>query len=513
MQLKTIARAVSGSVSLPAPVGGWNARDSIGEMPPTDAVYLTNWFPATSSVNLRDGYTQYATGLPTYVETLMAYAGGATDKLFAISNGNIYDVTAGGAVGAASVSGLSNSRFQYTNIATSGGNFMLAVNGSNKLQGFDGSAWWVDGDGTHDITGVDSATLIGVNLFKNRVWFVQKDTLTAWYLGTNSIAGAASQFNLQSVAKLGGYLMAMGTWTIDAGQGVDDYAVFVTSKGEIIIYQGSDPSSSTTWALKGVWLLGAPVGRRCIQKLAGDLLLICQDGLLPLSGSLQSSRVNPRVALTDKIQWAMSAAISTYGANYGWQTLYFPKENMLFLNVPIQEGGNQQQYVMNTISKSWCNFTGWNANCWELYQDNPYFGGNGFVGKAWDGTSDNDTNIVGDAKQAFNYFGSRGKLKRFTMIRPILQSNGSPSFIANINLDYDDSGITGVPNFSPVSYGTWDSATWDSSIWSGGLSVIKNWQGVNGVGYCAAMRIKLESMGIEVQWDSTDLVMEVGGIL
>jgi hypothetical protein len=498
--------------SLPAPTGGWNRRDPISEMAPNDAVYLTNWFPKPSAVVLRGGYTQYSTGYPSQVETVMAYAGGTTDKLFGVSNGNIYDATSGGAIGAAAVSGLSNSRLQYINVATSGGQFMLAVNGADKLRGYSGSAWWTDGDGTHDITGVDTSTLIGINLFKSRVWFVQKDTLVVWYLGVNAIAGAASSFDLRSVAKLGGYVMAMGTWTIDAGQGVDDYAVFVTNKGEVIIYQGTDPSSANTWALKGVWLLGAPVGRRCMQKIAGDILLICQDGLLPLSESLQSSRVNPRVALTDKIQAAMSEAVSNYGSNFGWQTVYYPKDNMLMLNVPISVG-SQEQYVMNTISKAWCDFTGWHANCWEIYQDNPYFGGNGFIGLAQNGTSDNGTNIVADAKQAFNYFGNRGILKRFSMMRPILQSNGSPAFVSGINVDFDDTGITGLPNFTPSVYGTWDSSLWDQGLWSGGLSIIKNWQGINGIGTCAAIRLGLQSMGLEVEWASTDITMEVGAVL
>jgi hypothetical protein len=93
-------KQVSRSASLPAPVGGWNARDSIGDMPTTDAVVLTNWFPSTTEVDLRPGYTKYATGLPADVETLMSFAGASSTKLFAISNKAIYDVSAGGAVGA-----------------------------------------------------------------------------------------------------------------------------------------------------------------------------------------------------------------------------------------------------------------------------------------------------------------------------------------------------------------------------------------------------------------------------
>ncbi len=58
----------------------------------------------------------------------------------------------------------------------------------------------------------------------------------------------------------------------------------------------------------------------------------------------------------------------------------------------------------------------------------------------------------------------------------------------------------------------WDSASWDSGIWVGN-SILKNWQGVTGVGYCAAPRIKLAATNTTLSWMSTDLVMEPGSIL
>lgn len=504
---------VSMSASLPAPVGGWNARDALGEMDAKDAITLTNWFPSTSDVVLRNGYTQFATGFGGQVESLMTYAGGSSEKLFAVANNSIYNATAGGAIGAADVTGLTNSRFQYTNVATAGGNFLLAVNGTDKLRGYSGAAWYTDGDGTHDITGVNTNTIIGLTLFKFRVWMVQKDTLNVWYLPTNAISGAATSFSLQGVAKEGGYIMAVESWTIDAGSGVDDLLVFVTSKGEVIVYKGTDPASATTWALVGVWRLGAPIGRRCLMKYAGDLLIICQDGLLALSSALQSSRVNPKVALSNKIQFATSESIGLYATNFGWDLLYYAKQNMLFLNVPVNTGGMQQQYVMNTITGAWCNFTGWNANCWEIFSDDPYFGGSGFIGRAWNGTSDAGSNVSADSKQAFNYFGSEGELKRWTMIRPILLSDGTPSIFADLNIDFDDYDTSSPLSFLPPSYGTWDASLWDSAIWGAGLTSLRQWQGANGVGYCAAVRLKTASSGLNVHWVSTDFVMERGGVL
>lgn len=502
------------SSSVPAPVGGWNARDSLADMAPTDAASLINWFPTTTDVMVRKGYSQYATGMASQVETLMPYAGGSTDKMFAATaNGKFYDVTSAGAVGAAAVSGLSNGRWEYQNISTSGGNFLMAVNGTDKLRGYNGTAWWTDGDGTHDITGFDTATAYNINLFKNRIWMIQKNTLNAWYLPTSSIAGAAQQFPLQSVARKGGYLVDMSPWTIDAGYGVDDLLAFITSKGEVIVYRGTDPASVNSWALVGVWEIGAPVGKRCLMKYEGDLLVIGQDGLSPMSAALQSSRVNPKVQLTDKIQWAVSDAVTNYGANFGWECLYYPKQNMIIMNIPVNTNSNQEQYCMNTITKNWSRFTGWSANCWALFQDNPYFGGNGFVGKAWDTYADNATNITTTAAQAFNYFRSPGILKRFTMIRPIINTDGSPGISANLNIDYQINTNSSPITTTPVTGATWDASLWDTGVFSAGLAITKLWQGANGVGYSAGVQLNTATNGIQVRWVSTDIVYETGDIL
>src|SRR6185503_17853958 len=141
---RRIVPARATPASLPAPVGGWNARDALGEMAPMDAVSLTNFYPATTDVMVRNGNTHFATGISGQVETLFNYSGGATKKLFAVASGSIYDITAGGAIGAASVTGLTNSRWQYVNNTTTGGSYLQAVNGADKMRVFDGTTWHKD---------------------------------------------------------------------------------------------------------------------------------------------------------------------------------------------------------------------------------------------------------------------------------------------------------------------------------------------------------------------------------
>jgi hypothetical protein len=579
------------TASLPSPIGGWNARDSLAAMSPLDAVQLVNFYPTPTDVSLRKGYTKSSTGITGSVNTLMNYTDTSVEegyRLFAAAGDKIYDATSDPAT--IVFSGITSDKFQHTNLTNAAGHFLIACNGQDPVLIFDGSIGYylattstaqtitniihsgttatlttgaahglVTGNrvvitgaspdeyngvfvitvtsasqfqytmaatpasnatvfGTYTvtgITGVDSSNFINVNLFKNRLYFTEKDTLTCWYLPVDSIAGVAEPLFFGGIARNSGYLQAMGTWTLDAGEGVDDYAVFVTSMGEVIVYNGTDPDNAETWALKGVWQIGQTFNRRCFFKWAGDLLLLTQGGLVPLAAALQSSRLDPRVNLTDKIFYAVSEATSQYYELFGWQINYFASQNMLILSIPTVNG--MEQYVMHTITKSWARFTNIQAYCWEVAGNaSMYFGGDGFVGKFYDGNSDAGNNIVATAQQAYNYFESQGQLKRFTLVRPILQTdNGLPTVLCGVSVDFDTVPLTNQIAFNPLigQIGRWDFARWDEANWGGGLVTTKIWQGVHGLGFSGSVNMNVASQGIELRWASTDYVMENGGVL
>jgi hypothetical protein len=583
-------RRTANTASVASPIGGWNARDSIANMPPLDAVTLNNFWPTPTDVQLRLGYTQFCTGITGQVNSLMNYAGVTQQKLFAAAGTSIYDASGSTAV---AVKTITNDKLQHINVGTAGGHFMVAVNGDDAALLYDGTNWisyastttaqtistitrggtgnltatvttavahgLITGNqivvagaspaqyngtfiitrtgattftytmatapatdattvGTYTInyaiTGVNSNTFVHVNLFKNFLFFVQENSMEVWYLPVGQVSGAALKLDFGGIARMGGFIQAMGTWTIDAGQGADDYAVWVTNNGEAIVYNGTNPNAAETWALKGVWQLGQTFNRRCFLKWAGDLLLLTQDGLVPLAAALQSSRLDPRVNLTDKIYYEISQEASLYSANFGWQINYFASENMLIINVP--SGNGVRQFCMHTISKAWCSFSNINAKCWELSYDTMYFGGNGFVGRFWDSYSDAGNNINAEVQQAYSYFDAPGQQKRFTMIRPIFQTdNGLPGILVGINTDFDAQNSLGAVSFNAVSstLGVWDSATWDEDVWGGALALTRLWQGVTGIGYSGGIIMKVASQGIDVHWVSSDYVMERGGVL
>lgn len=501
---------VSRTATLPAPTGGWNARDNIAAMEPGDAVTLLNFFATTSSVDIRQGSTNWATGLGTQVNSLMVYNPSlGTPKMFAAAGSNVYNVTTSGPVGAADISALTNDRWQYINFANSGGSWLLMVNGVDSGKKYNGTTWT-----NMALTGANSADMIHITPYANRVWMIQKQSLTAWYLGLGAVEGAATAFDLTPVFYRGSFLVAVGVWTVDAGDssGMTDYLCFVTNQGEVAIYQGTDPSSASTFSKKGVWRLGAPMATRCLTKYGGDLLYIGRDGIAPFTKALASSRVNTQINLTGKIDGAITRATGLYAGLFGWQIHHYPANNMLFLNIPVAVG-QQEQYVMNTITGAWSRFSGWAANCWDLFNEASYFGANGVVVRAWDGSyNDSGSQIISEAQQAFSNFGS-SQLKQFLMARPIVQTNGVPGLQMGFNVDYDLTPPVGTPTFSQPTFGIWDSAIWDSSLWGFDSLVRKDWQYISGIGYSGALHFRIGSLNAQVSWVSTDFLMRDGGVL
>lgn len=508
----TRKKRVSSQTSIPAPTGGLNAKDPIADMRPDEAVIMDNYFPLPSRVKNRGGSVDHATSIPGTVETIAVYNDGFIQNMFAISGGSIYDATSPGAVGAPEVSGLTNSRFQYINFGTAGGYTLMLVNGEDKMQLYDGSSWRVDGD-TTSVTGFDTADAIHINNFKNRVWFIERDSMNAWYLAVSSIGGAANNIDLSGIFKMGGYLMAMGNWTIDNAAGVDDYAVFITSEGEVALYRGTDPSSASTWALVGTFRMGRPLGRRCMCKAGADVLVITTDGAFPMSKALLTDRSQTNLAATDKISTLINADTRTYFNNFGWQPIIYPEGNKLIINVPQIEASTSIQYVMNTQHGAWCRFTNWNATCFEVMNNNLYFGTNGAVVQCDTGTSDNGADIYGYVQQAFNFFGAKGMQKIFKMARPIFQSESYVFPTVRMNVDFDLSKRTPLQSQTLGAGAEWDVAEWDVAEWVIGDVISRDWRSITGIGISGGLNISTNISGLEYSWISTDIIYEVGGSL
>lgn len=513
---KTKAMAqTSQSVSMPAPLRGINSRDSLANMPEGYALSLENFYPKTSYLELRGGAADHVTGITGTPKTLAIYNRAAgTNSMYAATNAGVFDVTSPGVVGA-SLAARTTGKHQWLNYGDGTNNYLMMFNGVDKPLYFDGITWIaVDTLSSPALTGLASTKIVQAFMSKGRLFFIEVGSLSFWYLPAGVAGGVLTRYPLDGLMGKGGYLMAGANWSLDGGDGLDDVIVLVSSEGEVIVFKGTNPASATAWSIVGRYSLSRPIGRRCLYPLGGDLLIITESGVYPISKALQSTSINKSIAITNIIDQDMTNASLSYKANFGWEVISYRPQSALIINVPISEDGTHEQYVMNTITQAWTKFTNWNAETFVELNSELYYATSTKVVKAWTGTSDFGNDVVGYGKSSFSYFRTPGVQKRFSMYRPVLNVNGSLSFLTGIDVDYKYSVIGDTSTYTVTTGAIWGTALWDINYWAAGLEIIRRWTSPSqDVGYCAAVKIKVNTKTLTIQWISNDITWETGNIM
>ena len=519
-------RQVSTVQSVPAPIGGWNTRDPLAQMPPEDAVELTNWFPTPSDCEIRGGSAVHTSFGPVgQIETLAVHtAMDGTEEMFAVTDTDGYNVSVpGGSTGLGqSWSSQTDGKYQWTNMGDGTSNWLIMFNGVDSPKYYNGETWTeVTGITSPALTGISPKTAISPCVYHGRLYLVQKNSLSFWYLPAGAVGGLAVEFDLSPFANRGGYIMWAATWTFDAGDGMDDYIVFMTSEGEALVYTGTDPGSAVLWARIGTYFLGKPLGRRSFIQYGGELLAITQEGVFNMSDGLKYARINERVAVTDKIKQSFNLAAVTVGSKFGWEATLYPLMNAILFNIPLN--GESEQYVVNTITGAWCRFTGWDSKVFVMYNNELYTDVyiNGFywgVTKAWTGRNDyeftGNVAITATGQCAFNSFGEDSQSKQVKLFRTMLRVNGEVTYLTDVDVDFQDTEITGSGGFKPTSVGVWDTGLWDDAVWAGSLQTVIQWTSPDAnVGYYISGKLQIETSTTIVHWVSNDYVLEQGGIL
>ncbi len=497
------------STSIPAPIGGWDAMSPLAAMPPQNAVELVNFFPQPGYVEVRKGFINWCDlGTAEPVETVMGYQGfnALLSGLFAVSDGDVWDVTTFNVPVITSITGLGSNRIQKTMFNNGTVDVLWCCNGEDDPFYYNGTAWVVTA-----ITGSFTASdIINVVSYRNRLWGVLKNSTKGVFLGLNAITGAATVFDVGAQFPRGGFLMAIGTWSTDTQNGPNEFISFISSYGDVAVYQISDPTTPTGISYLGTSSMGAPIGRRCFSRIGADLALITIDGVIPLSQVLAYDRAAIQSkAITSTIRTAMTAAAQRQKDYFGWQLISYPRNTMAILNVPIAENAQQEQFVMNTVTGAWCRFQGQYANCWDTWNDRAFFGNNdGLVCLADEAAGDEDQTLEASMRGAFNFYGAPGNIKQWEMILPLVTINSAypvnPSI--GLNVDFEENAILDPIDFTDEStVALWNDPTnaiWNVSLWPGDTTT-SAWATINGVGRYASIR-----MAISIPWDTTLLAAQ-----
>jgi hypothetical protein len=364
----------------------------------------------------------------------------------------------------------------------------------------------------------DPLKLIHVTQMHRRLWFTEKDSPRIWYLPVDQVQGVVKLFSLGEVFPMGGYLQCAMSWSVDTGAGMDDQSVFISSKGNIAVYNGFDPDSLPDFTLVGVYTVGATIGRRCACPFGSDVAILTEDGVVLLTGVLAQSKMLMQPPLTDMIQHKLSDDVNDFATKFGWELLPCQRFNQLYINVPADLG--TRQYVMNTITGAWATISGYAAQCFAKFMEEPFFGAVGYVAHAWNGNTDDPDATTGVGKsiqasclQAFSNFGSP-RQKIWNMVRPIFTAPTEPRLSVFFDVDYEiNENFLPVPPFQIAQNGPlWNHAVWDRSLWAGGFNSWKRWFSLNNIGFSGAIFLKTATAN-DTSWVATDFVYLEGNIL
>lgn len=504
-----------------APVRGMDATVPIHQMPPGTAIFLYNLDPAAYGCQTRQGWQVWAQNIAGLtVKSLLPFIGMLGDfsqeRLFAVSQNGIYDITIQGADNPTAVVSFPDTSSQagfcsfvhFTD--PSGGQTMLVADSANGIYEYTpaGSVW---AKYTTEITFPDSTTCNDIDFLaghKGRIWLIARDKADAYYLPVGAKNGVATKFQFGSKMFHGGYLVGLWSWSVDGGNGLDDYLVALGKGGDVLVYQGTDPSSANTWSLVGNWFIGSiPANRRVAVEVGGDLILLSAVGVTSTSALLSGvdpSRVEKNV--TGKVSNLVREAVREKSSLDYWQVDLLPGDGSIVINTPKTTNERHIQFILNLNRVSEDPSGGWGlwrdvpASTFINFSDEVFFATeDGRVCRMQGSLDDLDINGGGGLPVQFSgllrftNLGAPGVYKQVTFVRPTFIASNLISVAAKAVYDFNLSEPNLVPRVENVGGSLWDIAKWDAAFWSGPFSA-KTLVGGAGYGVEVAFYIQGETV-------------------
>ena len=493
--------------SIPAPISGFNARDSIDSMDLSYALELTNFIPK-QKVESRDGYSSTSSGLHSAVESLFSWnsVAGAL-KLFGFSDHKVFDASSGAASEVTPTSITNNywqgHQFRSQSVFVNGTDNPLKYTGSSLMPALFSLS------GTGYTTGTP---LIHIGAYKNRQYFAQKDSQSFWYGDVNQIDGASpalKDFDVGGFLPRGGYVMWAQSFTKSTGNTSQDFFVVCSSEGDILQYSGDYPGNA--WALTSKWQVAAPLGRRSFVHVPGDLWILTKQGIISI-GLLSQGAAEIEITAQVKDFWL--TAVKYYGSVVGWEGVYYPQQGFTIINIPVAPAsggvGTYDHLIFTDSNFSPAKLTGLNGVCHCIGQNDWYFGGaDGKVYKYGSTTNADGSNIKAQYQSPFSDFEIPGQQKHFTEIYALISTKQTIAIDVEVTTDYSELVLPDPPLIPSTEGLTWGDL-W-GGIWGGVLETSIKKFGVKAIGYLGSVKLTAQTNNGKLYLNKFLVRFHVGG--
>jgi hypothetical protein len=498
-----------------APVAGWVANRALSDPSSIEgpgAAVLENFFPKSTSVALRRG-SRTVVQLPDAahpVGALFSYNNGANEQFFAASTTTIYSVTGVPSkavpeasdiiAGTVARTGFTGSDWTVVQFATTGGVYLIGVNGKDVGFIYDGTTFTPLSGGTAPTvtfpSGLTSADMAYVWAYKSRLWFARKGTMEAYYLDVDSVGGTADVFPLGGVFGQGGELLFGSAWSLDSSgdAGLTEQCVFVSSEGEVAVFQGANPTSASDWTRVGLYRIGAPLGRRAFIKGGGDLAIATTVGMVPLSKAITLDVTALATAsVSYKIADAWSEAVARGATD--WQCQIWPEAKMAIV-APKSENAVPELFVSNTETGAWARYTGWDVSSLHTFGGRLFFGsGDGRVVLANASGDDDGSPYTGRLLPLFEDLGAPMSSKIATVGRARVMGNVRLVDRVSLAVEFDINPPVAPDAAQNVIVSEWDYGMWGSAVWSDSRpsTISQEWRSLCGSGYSVSLWYQVTS--------------------
>lgn len=510
---------------VPAPVGGLNTRDQVFDQKRfADAIQLDHWLVRASGPELRSGYQRWATGLDGTVNTVMSYRPGSSGsgKQFALtSNHKLYDVTARSTtttlppltatLGIGTDAGFA-SHCQFAGVST---NYLAFTYIGDGYYTYDTAGLLVNR--TASVTGFNAANASFIGIWKRRIMFVENNTTRLWYLPVDAIQGAAVSFDVGPQLANGGTVRAFANWTYDGGNGIDDHLVIFGSRGDVLVYSGTNIATDTI--LKGQWYAGTPPARtRFFVQYGGDVKFVTSLGIQELSILVASGQQPGQYRLSaGKNQQQIATDLTATIANSGWEMHLLGRNEQLVLLTA--------QTWFYTINSTLGGFTRQpnlpvkTANVG--FDDYLYAASGSNVYRMFSGDTDDETLVTGPTvvpgtpiEATFQTFfvniSSSANRKIYSLVRLSFLGAKTPDVSARLITEWEEPSALPGYDTSSVSTGSiatlWGSSTWGGGTWNSTAMVTSEFIfGAEGFGTFAGLQGKVRGQPgtVFVNWSPT----------
>lgn len=489
------------SFVVPAPTKGLNYKQAYPFMDPDTAISMSNLIPNGATVDVRGALRKWNT-----ISTASTLKGLFT---YNCTDGNSYligyaEYTMGGTIHVQywDLTTESPRTFVDVDSAMPPGSFQepapMAVNFNGYLFCITGAAQAYEttrigpptGGGV--FTGADAVAALGsstslghtfstIGVYKNRIYIGQGPTLwggghnqVILYSNTNQISGQipiGNQYDVSYLTKHGGKIIFCDSVTRQEGSLSQSLLAVVTENGEVLVFQGDYPGS-TTWAIVGYYVIPKPLGKRAFFYVGSSLYIITQAGIFSFADLTNNYGISSEIGFTSDYinnnfptyaSYALTLNSLTQGVT-SWYGTFYPKENKIFIGYP-ESPSTYGMLVQDLTTKGWGQLNYQNQVAGLTVFNNGLYGfapasytyslqGLNTHDEVFKDNKWSNWPISISAQLAPNYNEDFSTTKQFNEIKALVQCTSPYSITAGLTVDFDLRSC-GTTNYSKMTGGTY----------------------------------------------------------